>query len=211
MAITPKEIKNVAFSPAQGEAGYNPAEVDKFLDRVADEVDKLMKRVVELKTRYTQAEGRAQAIATEATGLRQQLASQEQSRLNGQLSETQLSEVFVIAKQTADKMISDADEKAKAIIADAESRANDTIRQALADKQKEIDELNHLQQARANYLNVALEAHEQLRNYLEQSAMRVPLATMNVEGIDGISDMSSEDEGYNEADESSNVTMGATA
>lgn len=181
MAITPNEIKNIAFSPAQSEAGYDPVEVDEFLEHVSAEVDKLMKRVVELKTRYTQAEGRAQAIATEAAGLRQQLQAKEKSRVDGQLSETQLSEVFVIAKQTADKMIVDAEGKASEIIADAETRANETIRQALVDKQRELEEIDRLQRSRANFLN---DYQTLLRSYLDESATRIPIAASNMEGME---------------------------
>jgi cell division initiation protein len=180
MAITPNEIKNAAFSPAHSEVGYDTIEVDDFLDRLAEETDRLMKRVVELKTRYTQAEGRAQALAGEVTGLRQQLAKQEKTRVEGQLSETQLSEVFVIAKQTADRMVADAEDKANGIVSDAETRANEIIRQALVDKQSEIDEINRLQQSRANFLQ---EYQGLLRSYLEDSATRIPISQANMEGM----------------------------
>ena len=180
MAITPNEIRNAAFSAAKNEAGYDPVEVDEFMDQLALEVDKLMKRVVELKTRYTQAEGRAQAIANEAAGLRQQLAAQEKTRLDGQLSETQLSEVFIIAKQTADRMVADAQGKADGIVADAEQRANETIRQALVDKQKEIDEINRLQQSRVRFLT---DYQALLRSYLDESATRIPISDANMEGM----------------------------
>ena len=180
MAITPKEIRNVAFTPAQNEAGYDPVEVDEFLERVSSEVDKLMKRCVDLKTRCTAAEGRAQSIAAEAASLRQQVTNQEKPRIDGQLSETQLSEVFVIAKQTADKMITDAEGKAEEIVNDAKNRANETIRQALVDKQKEIDEINRLQQSRAHFLS---DYQALLKGYLEESATRVPIAPANMEGM----------------------------
>ena len=192
MAITPSEIRHAAFSPAENEAGYNPIEVDEFLDRISAEVDKLMKRVVELKTRYTQAEGRAQSIAAEANGLRQQLAAQEKSKVDGQLSETQLSEVFVVAKQTADKMITDAEGKAAGIIADAEGKANDTIRQALVDKQRELEEINRLQQSRARFLS---DYQGLLRSYLEESATRLPISSSNLTVIEDEADEAQPDQG----------------
>lgn len=181
MAITPNEIRNIVFSPARDEAGYNPVEVDEFLEHISQEVDKMMKRTVELKSRNTQSENRAQAAMAENASLRQQLAAQEdKSRIEGQLSETQLSEVFVIAKQTADRMITDAEAKASEIITNAESRANETIRQSLVDKQKEIDEINRLQQSRANFLS---DYQALLRNYLDESATRIPIAPANMEGM----------------------------
>lgn len=177
MAITPNEIKNAAFSPAENEVGYDPIEVDEFLDIVSDEVDQLMKRVVELKTRYTQAENRAQSASTEAAGLRQQLDAQRKSQVDGQLSETQLSEVFVIAKQTADKMISDAESNASRITADAEAKAAETIREVLVDKQREIDEINRLQQLRGRF---AADFQGFLQNYLDEALTRLPIAAENM-------------------------------
>lgn len=192
MAITPSEIRNAAFSPAENEAGYDPIEVDEFLDRISAEVDRLMKRVVELKTRCTQADGRIQSLVTEMNGLRQQLAAQEKSKVDGQLSETQLSEVFVVAKQTADKMITDAEGKAAGIIAEAEGKASDTIRQALVDKQKEIEEINRLQQSRARFLS---DYQGLLRSYLEESATRLPISSSNMGVIEEATDEGESDQG----------------
>lgn len=173
MAISASEIRNIEFSPAQNEPGYSPVEVDEFLERISSEVETMLTRFAELTNRYKQS-------MSEASGLRQQLRSLEQSRVDGQLSESQLSEVMVIAKQTSDKMVEDAKKKARDIEAEAERKASETVRQALADKQKEIDEINRLQQSRAQFLS---DYQGLLRSYLEESATRVPISAANMAGV----------------------------
>ena len=53
MAITPADIQAQTFSEAK--RGYDPAEVDVFLERLASEVDAMLNKIVDLKTRLTAA------------------------------------------------------------------------------------------------------------------------------------------------------------
>lgn len=178
MPITPNDIKQAAFSMA--EQGYAADEVDEFLDRLASEVDHLMKRLVELKSAGVQAEGRAQALAAENATLRRKVDGYEQSKVDGQLSETQLSEVFVIAKQTADMMIADATTKAEGIVAEAEVKGREAMRQVMEEKQHELDEIDRLQQSRARFCN---EYQSLLRRYLNDSATQMPISDENLEAV----------------------------
>lgn len=180
MPITPNDIRRAEFAMAAN--GYEATEVDDFLDGVATEIDHMMKRLVELKMRCSQYEERAQAAANENAALKRKLKGYESSTLNGQLSETQLSEVFVIAKQTADTMIAEAETKAEGIVAEAEIKARDTIRQALTDKQKELDEINRLQQSRVKFCN---DYQSLLRHYLEDSATQLEIAEENISAAQG--------------------------
>ena len=49
MAITPADIQAQTFSEAK--RGYDPAEVDVFLEQLASEVDAMLNKIVDLKTR----------------------------------------------------------------------------------------------------------------------------------------------------------------
>ena len=176
MPITPNDIKQAAFSMAP--QGYAAEEVDDFLDRLAKEVDHLMKRLVELKSAGIKAEGRAQALAAENAALQRRVEGYEQSKVDGQLSETQLSEVFVIAKQTADRMISEAQTKADGIVAEAELRGREAMREAMEERQHEIDEIDRLQQSRAQFCS---EYQSLLKRYLNDSATQLPISDENLE------------------------------
>ena len=54
MAITPADIQAQTFSEAK--RGYDPAEVDVFLEQISSEVDAMLNKIVDLKTRLTAAE-----------------------------------------------------------------------------------------------------------------------------------------------------------
>ena len=64
MAITPADIQAQTFSEAK--RGYDPAEVDVFLERLASEVDAMLNKIVDLKTRLTAAEQELAAAQTQA-------------------------------------------------------------------------------------------------------------------------------------------------
>ena len=70
MAITPADIQAQTFSEAK--RGYDPAEVDVFLEQLASEVDAMLNKIVDLKTRLTATEqelaaAQAQAQADDTT------------------------------------------------------------------------------------------------------------------------------------------------
>ena len=56
MAITPADIQAKTFSEAK--RGYDPGEVDVFLEQVSAEVDAMLNKIVDLKNRLTAAEQR---------------------------------------------------------------------------------------------------------------------------------------------------------
>ena len=53
MAITPADIQAQTFSEAK--RGYDPAEVDVFLETLSSEVDAMLAKIVDLKGRLTAA------------------------------------------------------------------------------------------------------------------------------------------------------------
>ena len=54
MPITPEEIQKQLFSEAR--RGYDPGEVDAFLERLASEVDAMLQKIYDLKNRLTATE-----------------------------------------------------------------------------------------------------------------------------------------------------------
>ena len=69
MAITPADIQAQTFSEAK--RGYDPAEVDVFLETLSSEVDAMLAKIVDLKGRLTATEQQladAQASACPGSG-----------------------------------------------------------------------------------------------------------------------------------------------
>ena len=157
MAITPADIEQKTFSEAK-KHGYDTEEVDEFLDQLSAEVDAMIKKIKDLKERLTVSEQQAAAAQAQVAQLREQAAStpapvvQAAPQATGiSASESQISRVLIIAQQSADRMVEDARTNAENIRNEADRKAREVIRQALAEKQKELDEVDRLKQSREDF------------------------------------------------------------
>ena len=66
-------------------------------------------------------------------------------------SERQISQVLIVAQQSADKLVADARDNAERIRNEADAKAREVIRQALAEKQNELDEIDRLKSSREEF------------------------------------------------------------
>ena len=136
--------------------GYDPEQVDDFLDRVADGVEQLQQQLRAATERAVRAEGSAAEHAETEVALRRTL---------------------VLAQRTADEVVKEAEERAGAIVGDAERRAADIVAAAEREAartakkaQKTLrDDIDRLEVART-----ALEADvESLRSFLADERDRL--------------------------------------
>lgn len=149
MAITPQDIEHMTFSEDK-DHGYSTDEVDAFLDQLSVEVDAMLKKIADLKGRLTTAEqqlasSQAQVAELSNTPAASEGTSQVSSTLTA--SEKQISQVLILAQQSADNLIADAHKQAEEIRNEADQKAREVIRQALAEKQNELDEIDRLKQS----------------------------------------------------------------
>jgi cell division initiation protein len=107
MELTAREIHEKQFHDAW--RGYNQAEVDDFLDRVAEALDRLHRENTDLKQRMTELD---QAVA----------ASRD--------TEEMLKKTLVTAQRAAEEAIANAKTKAEEIITQAEERVRRTETEA---------------------------------------------------------------------------------
>ena len=136
MAITPADIQAQTFSEAK--RGYDPAEVDVFLEQLASEVDAMLAKIVDLKNRLTATEQQlADAQAQLAAGPAAAIPAPQPTT---SASERQISAALIAAQQTADRICNEADAKAR-----------DVIRQALQEKQEELKEIDRLKASREEF------------------------------------------------------------
>lgn len=151
MAITPAEIDQLTFSPSKH--GYDTDEVDNFLERLSSEVDQMLQKIADLKGRLTASEAQLAEAQNKVVELQSQpvvSATQVTTSSTG-ASEAQISQVLIVAQQSADKMVAEAKENAEKIRTEADQKARQVIRQALAEKQSELDEMDRLKASRESF------------------------------------------------------------
>ena len=153
MAITPAEIDNLCFSPSK--KGYDTDEVDAFLERCSSEVDAMLQKIADLKGRLTASEQQLAAAQAQIAQLQSQQPAEAAAPVTAPtgltVSETQISKVLIVAQQSADKIVAEARDNAEKIRNDADQKAREVIRQALAEKQSELDEMDRLKESREQF------------------------------------------------------------
>lgn len=153
MAITPAEIDNLCFSPSK--KGYDTDEVDAFLERCSSEVDAMLQKIADLKGRLTASEQQLAAAQAQIAQLQSQQPAEAATPVTAPTgltaSETQISKVLIVAQQSADKIVAEARDNAEKIRNDADQKAREVIRQALAEKQSELDEMDRLKESREQF------------------------------------------------------------
>ena len=186
MAITPADIENMTFSQAgKHEEGYKTDEVDVFLDQVASEVDAMLQKIADLKGRLTTSEQQLAAAQAQVAQLKEQTTMAApvepapvpvpQSEFTP--SERQISQVLIVAQQSADRLVADARTNAENIRNEADQKAREVIRQALAEKQNELDEIDRLKQSREDF---RAEYKKLLQHFMDDADSVFPQQTLSV-------------------------------
>ncbi len=149
MAITPADIQAQTFSEAK--RGYDPAEVDIFLEQLASEVDAMLAKIVDLKNRLTLTEQQLADAQTQLANVPAPAPVPEPQQPGISASERQISAALIAAQQTADAIVSEAQQTAEHICNEADAKARDVIRQALQEKQAELKEIDRLKASREDF------------------------------------------------------------
>ena len=185
MAITPADIEQKTFSEAK-KNGYNTDEVDEFLDQLSAEVDAMLKKIKDLKDRLTASEQQVAASQAQIAQLKEQAAQAAAAPAaivqptapvaTTSASESQISRVLIIAQQSADQLVEDARNNAENIRNEADRKAREVIRQALAEKQNELDEIDRLKQSREDFRS---EYKKLLQHFMDDADAVFPEQTLS--------------------------------
>ena len=183
MAITPADIEQLTFSPSKH--GYDTEEVDAFLEQLSGEVDAMLQKIADLKSRLNSSEQQLAAAQAQIETLQAQKgaaaiapiapAPAPAPALNA--SEQQISKVLIVAQQSADKIVADAKASANEIRTEADQKAREVIRQALAEKQNELDEIDRLKQSREDF---RAEYKKLLQHFMDDADSVFPQQTLSV-------------------------------
>lgn len=128
MKLTPLDIHHKEFTHAL--RGYNEAEVDAFLDQVADELERLFKENIDLSERNEALESKVRDY---------------------QDMERTLHNTLLSAQRSADEMMQKSQREAEVVLKDAEVKAKEVIHNALTAKQKATADLGRIKQAEEEY------------------------------------------------------------
>lgn len=128
MKLTPLDIHHKEFGRSL--RGYNEAEVDEFLDQVADELERFFKENIDLSER---------------------LEADEEKVKGYQDMERTLHNTMVSAQKSAEDIVAGARHEAEVVLKDAEVKAKEIIHNALQQKQKTQAELMRIKAAEEDF------------------------------------------------------------
>jgi cell division initiation protein len=174
MAITPQDIEQQAFSAAK--QGYNTEEVDDFLEIIANEVDAMLNKIADLKNRLTNTENELAAAQAQLAAAPARTETVVAPVADFSASERQISQALIIAQQAAEKVVADARDNADRIRNEADQKAREVIRQALAEKQNELDEIDRLKQSREDFRS---EYKKLLQHFMDDADAVFPEQTLS--------------------------------
>lgn len=129
MALTPLDIQNKNFSTKM--RGYNPDDVDDFLDQVTKDYEDAMQRIRELEKSLKHAEEKLQYFNELKDALNQSIIVAQDTADKVKSSATKESEVIVTsAENAASEMLTSAEKRASSLIVSAEQRASEILTEA---------------------------------------------------------------------------------
>ena len=183
MAITPADIEQLTFSPSKH--GYDTEEVDAFLEQISSEVDAMLQKIADLKGRLNNTEQQLAAANAQIASLEENAGATQLAApapvvapapapaVDLSVSERQISQVLIVAQQSADKLVAEARDNAERIRNEADQKAREVIRQALAEKQNELDEIDRLKQSREDFRG---EYKKLLQHFMDDAEAVMPAA-----------------------------------
>ena len=167
MAITVEIIEQKEFKTKV--RGYDPIEVDEFLDEIADEIIALHDEIAALQQQVMQA--RAQSNRPQRPEVAPAVAPApprpQVSQTMGKEQEETLRLLLVNAQRVSDETVAEAHVRAEKIVDEAETKANAVLSNIAGEKDALTKEVEDLKQAAKDYRNRFLRLVEDQKHVLK--------------------------------------------
>jgi cell division initiation protein len=160
MSLTPLEIGKMKFSHAL--RGFNPTEVEEFLNLVSEELARLL---------------------AEAEKLREERDRAEQRVRHGEDRERELQETLLRAQRVSDEILANAQREAQVLVKEAELTADRLVQQAMEQAtgvERGIGELRHRRRELQLKLKNTIELYARIleADMLEDQERKATIHTM---------------------------------
>ena len=186
MALTPEDVVTKQFQHVRFKEGFDPDEVDDFLDEIVVEWRKTIEENEELKARVAELEAAAAAApvaVVEAAPVAESGAVVEEAPAPAaaagsgaaasagiiELAQRLHDEHVAEGQAQRDKLISDAQAQAASIVADAEAKSRDEIARLDAERATLETRISELRQFERDY-------RSQLRGFIEEKLRDLDVA-----------------------------------
>lgn len=164
MGITVSDIEQKEFQ-FKG-AGYDPYDVDSYLDQICDEMIAMQDRIDALEAELKQAKAAAEAAAESVKPMPQEVVRVEDHQPVAKASET-LENILLSAQRIGDEAVENAKRRAAEIVAEAEDKASELMDTAQEEKLTLEKELVSLRGAAIDYRKRFLSLINEHKSLLE--------------------------------------------
>jgi cell division initiation protein len=190
MALSPLDIQNKTFPNKM--RGYNPDEVDDFLDQVTRDYEELTQKNRELEKGKKHAEEKLQYFNELKDALNQSIivaqdtADKVKSNANNEAdvivknAQNSSDQMMSDAKNNSEQMVNDAQEKADAILAESKRRAKEIVEKAVNEAKTlatETDDLKKKTRVFHQRLSLMLETQLETVKSKEWDELLKPFST----------------------------------
>lgn len=140
MALTPEDVVHKQFQHVRFKDGFDPDEVDDYLDEIVIEWRKTIEENNELKARIAtleSAQGAAPVAApAPVAAVPEPVQAQTESPVDASAG------IIAVAQRVHDEYVTEGKSKRAQIIAEAEGRATQIVQQAETRQREELERLN---------------------------------------------------------------------
>ena len=189
MPITAQDIQDQSFKIER--RGYDVDEVDVFLEHVANEIDTLNAEVANLRAQLADARkaaatsvpaAKTTAITASASSNTEDASDAGSAEKDARIAELEtrlaerknedaaIAQALIVAQRTGDELVSKAKADAEQTRMNAEEEARRILDKANAEKQRIIDNINELNEARAD---VRIQYQDLLKEFIASATKRL--------------------------------------
>jgi DivIVA domain-containing protein len=163
--LTPLDVRNKRGDFRRGLRGYEPQEVDTFLELVAERLEAVVRENLQLRERTQALESQVAAQNERESAVRDALVTAQELR----------AEIRDQARREADKLVADARTEARRLVAESEAEVRVRLRGLERQADEAVQTVNELERRRLRFLRAFRQLLERELDVVEVEEARTPL------------------------------------